>query len=450
MSSTAQLAVEKVHPATEQRPHYYARSFGDPISRLFWRDGELWMGLLEPQGAYFEQLMSSGKLDDLFSERFLCPIQKQDVSIEPFQAVYRLERTPRIIYWHEWSPEMLRTAALNLLDLLGKLAKRGLTLRNPHPWNLLFFGNGFSYINPGGIVPLDMETFARSYEKIARFFVRPLVLIGAGLAHIAKRLMEDPQNGVLAEDVVVAQQEWAIWNEANERSAIRPFLKQVEENLARLILISASHRWGSYFETICDFSPGTSWTCKRETLQVLLAQKKVLSVLDIGANSGYYCLQAAEQGCEVIAADFDSVLIDTIFLKVKAATGSVYPAVLDFSHPTPGQGGRGDWFPPATERLKSDLVLFFALAHHLIFGKYRLDFEEIALGIRSFTDQWALIEYIGCESVHPTEWRPDASAWYSVENLATALKSHFSSVQVSTPAKDGRQLLVCGPEGIAL
>ncbi len=125
----------------------------------------------------------------------------------------------------------------------------------------------------------------------------------------------------------------------------------------------------------------------------------------------------------------------------------LYPVVLDFTLPTPGRGVNYRWFPPAVERLKTDLVLCFALAHHMVFGKYRLDFEQIASGVRSFSKEWALVEYVGREHVRPSEWRPDADSWYTPEEFANALGRHFPHVEILPPAKDGRRLLVCGPKG---
>jgi hypothetical protein len=149
---------------------------------------------------------------------------------------------------------------------------------------------------------------------------------------------------------------------------------------------------------------------------------------------------------EVVATDFDPALVDAIFEQSREANVSIYPAVMDFSHPTPGLGVNGDWFPPATERYKSDLVLCFALSHHMVFGKYRLDFEQIARGIRGFSREWALVEYVERGKIRPAEWRADADSWYSVEDFATVLRKYFPAVQVLAPALDGRRLLACGPE----
>jgi SAM-dependent methyltransferase len=207
----------------------------------------------------------------------------------------------------------------------------------------------------------------------------------------------------------------------------------------------SANRWIDYFATDCDFGPGTSWTRKQEALLSLLKDQEIRSVLDLGANTGHYARLAAAHRREVLATDFDPMLVDAIYVQALSKNLPVYPAVLDFTFPTEPGGVEFRWFKPSTERYAADLVLCFALTHHMVFGKYRLDFEQIARGIRSFSRKWALIEYVERGKIQPSTWRPDADCWYSVENFAEVLRRHFHVVDILPPATDGRRLLLCGP-----
>jgi SAM-dependent methyltransferase len=430
--------------------HYYARYFGDPVSRLFWRGDELWMGLLAGYGKRFVDLLDSHAIDELFADRLFLGVEYKPTVIVGFEGVWRLDRTPRITYWHEWSPKMWQAGALCLIEILLKLAAQNITLRNPHPWSLLFDGRQFSYANSGSIVQLEAATFGRSYEKIAQFFIRPLLLLENGQEHLARRLTADVREGVRTEDVRHLDCSWAYWKNESEEVPVLPFLEQLYTHVESLQCVAAHHRWHDYFTKDCDFSPGTSWQRKQQTLEAILEDSSVRSVLDLGANTGHYARLAAKNRREVLATDFDPVLVDTIFQHTQDSGPSLYPAVLDFTHPTPGQGVASSWFPPATERFKSDLVLCFALVHHMVLGKYRLDFEQVAQGVRSFTRSRALFEYVGKERLRLHANRPEAEAWYTVEDMANALGRHFDSVEILPPAKDGRQLLICGPRSNSL
>lgn len=450
MESRASYFASEDSPVPDSsKIHYYARYFGDPLSRIFWYNDELCIGVLPPHGMEAAMLLKSQPFADLFTEKLFVALDERAIAIEGFEVAFRLSRTPRITYWHEWSPKMWQAAALRMVMLLTKLAEQGLTLRNPHPWNVLFDGKQFSYLNACSIVRLESSVFSGSYEKIARFFIRPLLLLEHGFEHLAKRLAADVSEGVKSEDIRHLDGSWAEWKQELGEKSVLPFLERLATSIESLNCVSTKHRWHDYFTKDCDFSPGTSWLRKQETLELLLRDRTIRSVLDLGANTGHYASIAAKQGREVIATDFDSFLIDTIFNRTQEEELSLYPALLDFTHPTSGQGVASNWFPPATERFRSDLVLCFALMHHMVLGKYRLDFEQIAKGVKSFARKRVLFEYVGKERLRLYANRPEAEAWYTVEHMAGALSRHFDSVEVLPPAKDGRQLIICELRGIA-
>jgi SAM-dependent methyltransferase/peroxiredoxin len=447
MSTTLQISACAIeHRLDSPQIAYYGRYFGDPLARLFWHEGGLCLGILSPHGERFRELTESEIFRTMVSDKLLIALEPYALRSDAFEVTYRLETTPRVTYWHEWSPKMLRAAALRMLDLLERLAAVGLTLRNPHPWNLFFHDREFSYANAGSIVPFDQDTFQRAYEKVARFFVRPLLLLEHGFEHVARRLLQDVREGALVDDVRNLQCAWAELPAEPSEENIPAFLAKVSEGIKFLGAQARANRWADYFQTDCDFSTGISWSRKQETLLSLLEDPEIRSVLDLGANTGHYAKLAAQHGREVIAADFDPALVDAIYLDTLDRGQALYPVVLDFTHPTPGEGVGYRWFPPAIERLSADLVLCFALEHHLVFGKYRLDFEQVASGVRAFSRAWALVEYVERGKIRPAEWRPDADAWYSVEQLASVLNRHFPAVEILPPATDGRRLLICGPK----
>ena len=102
--------------------HYYGRYFGDPQSRLFWDEGRLLLGIVPPYGQSFAELLQSHQLDELFERRLSFGVERMQAALAGFDAVYRLDSTPKITYWHEWSPKMWRAAALRLIELLEALA----------------------------------------------------------------------------------------------------------------------------------------------------------------------------------------------------------------------------------------------------------------------------------------------------------------------------------------
>lgn len=431
-----------VKPLPLLNRHWYGRSFGDPNARMFWSGKNLHVGLLPHYAELFESIPKN-LMRDLTRQGYLPEFEMDPSKSEDFATVLDLGHAPRITYNFEWSPSMWKAAATHVLQLLLRLAKEGLTLRNPHPWYLVFDGPRPLYLNPGSIVPADTSTFERSWDKIERFFLRPLLLANAGSSHMARRLLHDVHRGVQLRDIPVGEPPFA-WDPTTGESIYR-FIGAVASDVERLEPREAAFRWMDY-EIDMMFTNTSSWSKKEQLLVDVIDRFKIGNVLDLGANWGYYAKVAAISGCSVIGADSDESLVSRMWNTACRDVLPITPAVLDFTNPSPGYGVTNSWFPPASARLRSELVLCFALVHHLVFGRYRLSFSEVAKGLKSFSSLYALIEF--CPAKRPVhEWRPDAAGWYVPENLAECLATEFGDAKLYEPADDGRQLLLSGPRG---
>lgn len=74
---------------------------------------------------------------------------------------------------------MLKDAALTVLDLLLELAQCGLTLKDSHPWNVLFDAEKPVYVDLTSIVLLDGDSWG-GYDQFCRFYMNPLLLMSLG------------------------------------------------------------------------------------------------------------------------------------------------------------------------------------------------------------------------------------------------------------------------------
>jgi hypothetical protein len=354
-----------------------------------------------------------------------------------FKDVYRLAKTPRIIYWYEWSPEMLRAAALHMMQLLKVLLDINLTLRNPHPWNLLYDGTRFQYVNPASIVPFETGEFLKAWDKVLKFLVRPVLLASQGKFTVCRSLLRDIQHGVPAGFV-----DHPGWEpEGFERNGLHVWLSRTISEFEALSFPTTGTVWLGYHN--CErFQSDASWIRKQTVLETLLRKEKPRSVLDLAANAGHYARTVAMNGCEAIATDVDDSLVDQIFRKSQQARCAVSPAVLDFTNPAPALGVDYRWFPAATERMRSDLVLCYSVQHHLVFGRYRLDFDEVAQGVASFSNRATIVEYIPISQTGDGHWRDDAP-WYSLQHLTQVFRAFFANVDVLPGSPQDRRLIVC-------
>src|SRR6266851_10360190 len=84
------------------RTSCYARSFGNPHSRLFWCDGQLFCGLARGQAALFNNLETTGVIKDLAQTNLFAQVKPAEISVEGFDQVLRIVPTPRVSYVYEW------------------------------------------------------------------------------------------------------------------------------------------------------------------------------------------------------------------------------------------------------------------------------------------------------------------------------------------------------------
>ena len=101
---------------TQGDRRYYARSFGNPVAQLFWREDEsLCCGLCGERAELIRRLMHQGLLELLTKNAYLAPFDSVSEAHEDYSLMLRLARVPRISYCHEWSTEMWRAASLHML-----------------------------------------------------------------------------------------------------------------------------------------------------------------------------------------------------------------------------------------------------------------------------------------------------------------------------------------------
>ena len=122
-------------------------SFRDPDSRVFYSDGAVLRALSERGAADWRALAASRLFADATAAGRLVATEEIDVADgQPLlrgasaAAVLRHERIPFVSYPYEWTPGMLRDAALLQLDLLLAALDEDLTLKDATPYNLQFRG----------------------------------------------------------------------------------------------------------------------------------------------------------------------------------------------------------------------------------------------------------------------------------------------------------------------
>lgn len=445
-------------PLSEVR--FHPHSFADRGGRLFWWKGSLYRGLSSGTGELFARLLRDGTLEGLSEQGLLVDTQETDFSLDGFEAVVRHRLVPFVSYPEEWCPAMLKDAALALLDLLIELARSGLTLKDAHPWNLLFDRGKAVYVDLTSITPLKDDQW-RGYDEFRRFYLNPLLLMAHNQERIARRLLLE-YDGILEADVAALCRDDSIssllpalvdriqkiWRRtsrsrrsarAEKSVAARSIVTygEIKREIEDIDLPGASPMGGvDAVQARDEWSPIQRRTCET------LAQLKPASVLDVGTTArGWYSHSVVASGLAVLSMSTDSTLLTHLYLDARRERWALLPVVMDFTDPTPSRGLCSHWSIAASERLKCDLVLALGNVDQWIF-KRSLNFTQIIDGFASFSRRWLLAEFVPPDDESLRKFSREIS-WYNFEHFVEGLKERFPSVTVLPSAPAGRMLLLC-------
>ena len=179
------MSAQKI-PAEEQQ--WLTDSFVDPNGRVFeWR-GEIYRVIEPAYAARWQELAEDGTISTLIRDGLLIESELTSLTTESNQAVLRHRRVPVVSYCYEWVAPMLKAAALVTVELCIRLAEKGLTLQDGHPWNILFDDTKPVYIDAGSIVPARDDILWAPYQQFCNFFLFPLYLYAADRDRIARWL----------------------------------------------------------------------------------------------------------------------------------------------------------------------------------------------------------------------------------------------------------------------
>ncbi len=435
---------------------FHPLSWTDPAGRLFWRDGKLYRGIRPARAALYRDLLARGVVQALVDMRLLIDTQAVDWTTPEFPLVLQHRVIPVVSFPSEWSAAQLQAAALLVLDLELALRPHGLTLADANPWNVLFDATDPVFVDFCCIAPIADKSSWPGRREIVEFYLNPLLLFENGLPRVARRLLFDPWVGISDADVercgiragtlranVRGRLKRAIKSmtpvsaHASIKAAARTIapgdplrdIAALRRRVADLAIAPAPTDWSGYYrENFPPFTPSESWTAKHCAIHAILAELKPRTVLDIGSNRGWYAQLAARHGARVIAADSDDSAVDALYADAKAAHLPILPVVMDVRFPEPAQGPGYTFFPPATERFKSDLVLALALVHHLVFT-WSLSFEHIVAALGAFSRRWLAVEFVGPGDGVVQRWNQANFSWYRLDNFLAALGKDFDVVR---------------------
>ena len=311
-------------------------------------------------------------------------------------GVLRHERIPFVSYPYEWTPGMLRDAALLTLDLLLEGLDEDITLKDATPYNVQFRGGQPVFVDVGSFEPMrDGEPWV-GYRQFCELFLYPLMLASwkdvpfapwlrgslegirpgdmrnllsfrdrfrkGTFTHVFlhARLERSYADRGATGDTVKQELKKAGFNKEIVRANVRKMRKLVE----RLGWEPPKGVWTEY-RAVNSYTDDDTARKLAFVGDVAAGQRRSL-VWDLGCNDGAFSRICAEHADYVLAVDSDPAPVEILYRRLREENRSdILPLTLDLTDASPGLGWRGRERRRLEERGAPDLVLCLALLHHV-------------------------------------------------------------------------------------
>ncbi|MBI5281745.1 MAG: class I SAM-dependent methyltransferase [Candidatus Solibacter usitatus] len=330
-------------------------------------------------------------------------------------------------YPHEWPAEMLHEAGKLTLALAEGLVDEGLGLKDATPLNVLYQGPRPVFVDALSVErrePGDARWLA--YAQFVRTFILPLAVnrdygIPLDQIFLARR------DGLEPEDVYRLLSPWRRLSGAyfglvtmprllGDRRRVRNpelYRRKLDANVERACFVmrgvlrslrkaldrvgpreGSDSTWSGYMTGNNNYSP-VQFEFKEKFVGESLRTTSPARVLDVGCNNGHFSAMAARGGAEVVALDYDPVVVGGVWRMAVAQGLNILPLVVNLTRPSPAVGWRNGECRSFLGRAAGyfDMVTMLAVIHHMIVTE-RVPLASVLEQAAELTTRRLVIEYV--------------------------------------------------------
>ncbi len=378
----------------------------------------------------------------------------------PYNLVLEHDFVTPISYCFEWSPKMFLDYTLFMTDMLYELSKADLGLCDGHALNATVSKGNFIFLDFGAL-KLGVTNRNTLIEFINTHLI-PLVLFSKKEMEKAYLLLKnmglqftlaDIQGFLSSEEINEIR---GLYNQAIRtitQNDISEFIKKIKNCIKHFSSVKKKTRWDGYQNDEWEWSTDQNkWSTKMKNAIAMIEKTQPETITDLAGNMGWYGSYLHEKSKYSVIIDMDYNCVDYLWDKIRnLKIKNVIPITMSLCAPTLdyyrdemiGETGIIPWREKATSRFKSEMVLAFAVVHHLAFAQ-QLTFDEIISQILLFTSKYLIIEFVEQTDKYITDFLKTGFEWYTKENFEKALKKDFEIIDIekSTP-EETRTLYLC-------
>lgn len=391
MSST----VSVYPPALDRALDSQVYSFRDPLSRVSIED-KVTRTFRAQAAESMRSFLDSSCYQELVRAGWLLP--PSDVSTDANgQLVMVHELIENWNYPYEWSFSMLQDAALMHLDILKTCATYGYGLSDATSFNVTFVKGRPVFIDHGSFVLRTESEPWWAFTDYCEHFLYPLLTsayTGAELSVLLLgrlgRLKTSDAYGLLKRHVHKKGVLRQLLIPHLAASKVDPSVEDVSgattTAMTNEIYVAMLDNLRAIIGDLKPKAKQTTWsnytdrghyndeglTEKADFVERVAKDPAIRTVLDMGANDGYFSKRVSPHVSNVVAVDGDHLVIDALYRS--KLPENVLPLIVDATNPTPALGWRSLERSAFGDRIRPDLVLSLAVLHHIsLSGNVPLD-----------------------------------------------------------------------------
>lgn len=391
-----------------------------------------------------------------------------------------------ISYPYEWPANMYKDAVLFHLRLFADLAAAGLTLKDALPNNILFdrtrpvFVDFLSLVAPErlkdeawlGAKNYPDARFAVLEKMLLPYLLLPLLFFARGETRIARDLLSTrscncegrPPSWLELLPPPLSRHTAKLGNYFRSlaigarlrfagRESFPAAIEDLRSTVEALDVTPRPSAYASYYDEkreAMSLADPASFLPKQKTVHELLRERRPASVLDLGANTGWYSALAAGAGADVIALEEDESCVDILYRRAKKSGLRILALRGSFAGLTRAIHGSREFprssaaplYRAGAERLGADMVLALGLVHHLVLGEGR-SLEEVLALLARLARRTLVLEFVALDDekivAEPSFFRNlnrHTPASYNLQRLVELGRRHFAAadVRASNPA----------------
>ena len=415
-----------------------------------------------------------------------------------------------VSYPYEWPADMYKDAVLFHLNLFIELDKYGLTLKDALPSNILFNFNNPVFIDFLSIIKKEYlnneawliegcsfkdKRFSVVERMLIPFIIDPLLSMNDKNYGQARLMLSERACNVKISESKL-EEEKNIKNQKIFKSLIRylknlifkrknhkrikillnsfkhnkelvfiDYIKSLYDLVSSIDVTPPSSAYAKYYDEKkenFDLSERGSWGEKQKNVFNILKKEKPDTVIDIGANAGWFSFLAENTGSKVISMDMDENCVNSIYGITKKENKKILQLVISFEDLTKKYYGNiadgpeyadRDYknvplFLAPVDRFKADFIMCLGLIHHLVLGMgHEISFvfqvlsqmtkKSILLEFVDINDQLIKSEPLFFKNIYKYN-----ESSYNIDLVIKEGKKFFKNVEVFDSHPETRKLML--------